>query len=263
MTEVASSREAELLRQQNVLAQFGEYALRSQDIDEILHEACRLVGEALGTDLAKVMELQEDGATLKVRSGVGWQPGVVGEVTVKAERDSSEGHALATGHPVVSPNIDAESRFHYPEFIRDAGVKALVNVIILSPQGQRPFGILQVDSRHARDFTEADINFLRSYANLLGAAVERLRTSGAADRVQASLRASESRYRAIVENATDYAIITLDPEGRITGWNRGAQAVLGWDEADVLGRPGDIIFTPEDREAKAPEAEMRRASSTG
>ena len=54
----------ELLRQQTILARFGELALRSKDLDEILNEACRLVGEALGTDLAKVVELQEDGETL-------------------------------------------------------------------------------------------------------------------------------------------------------------------------------------------------------
>src|ERR1700687_3952279 len=43
----------ELLRQQTALARFGELALRSDDLDEILTEACRLAGEALGTDLAK------------------------------------------------------------------------------------------------------------------------------------------------------------------------------------------------------------------
>jgi hypothetical protein len=51
-----------------VLARFGELALRSDDLDEILTEACRLVGEALGTDMAKVRELQDDGTTLLVRT---------------------------------------------------------------------------------------------------------------------------------------------------------------------------------------------------
>lgn len=46
------------LRQQAVLAKFGELALRSENVDEILTEACRLVGEALETDLAKVMYLR-------------------------------------------------------------------------------------------------------------------------------------------------------------------------------------------------------------
>lgn len=107
----AEIREATLLRQQDALAKFGELALRSEDLDEILTEACRLVGNALGTDLAKVLEMQDDGITLKVRAGVGWKPGVVGKVTVKAEKGSSEGYALQTGEPVTSDNIDEEVRF--------------------------------------------------------------------------------------------------------------------------------------------------------
>ena len=221
---MASSRESELLRQQDVIAAFGERALKSDDLDELLHEACRLVGEALGTDLAKVMELDADNVTLRVRAGVGWQAGVVGGVTVKAEAGSSEGHALQTGQPAISANIDTETRFQYADFIKAAGVKALVNVIISGPDGKRPYGILQVDSRKPREFTEHDTNFLRSYANLLAAAVERFRTRGEANRTQESLRQSENRYRAIVKSAADYAIITLDLSGRITGWNRGAKA---------------------------------------
>src|SRR3954453_5725927 len=111
---MASNREAELLRQQDALARFGELALRSDDLDEILTEACRLVAEALGTDLAKVMELKDDGETLFVRAGVGWKPGVVGEATTKASDKTSEGHALKTGRPMVSSNIAEETRFSYP-----------------------------------------------------------------------------------------------------------------------------------------------------
>ena len=80
------------LRQQTTRAAFGELALRCEDLDEVLTEACRLVGQALGTHLAKVMELQEDGKTLLVRAGVGWKPGVVGVVTLMATDETSEGH---------------------------------------------------------------------------------------------------------------------------------------------------------------------------
>ena len=61
-----------------MLAKFGQFALESEDLDAILMEACRLVGDALGTDLAKVMELRDGGQTVFVRAGVGWKPGVVG-----------------------------------------------------------------------------------------------------------------------------------------------------------------------------------------
>ena len=136
MNDADESEHLKLLRQQTTLARFGELALRSDNLDEILTEACRLVGEALGTDLAKVVELQEDGNTLLVRAGVGWKPGVVGAVTMKATDDTSEGHALRTGEPMISPDIATETRFKYPPFLIDNGVRAVANVIIIGGQGQ-------------------------------------------------------------------------------------------------------------------------------
>ena len=175
MSNKIPQAEAELLRRLDVLAKFGELALKTDKLDDILHEACRLVGEAFGTDLAKVMEVQDDGVTLLVRAGVGWPDGIVGKMTVKAERGSSEGFALSTGEPAISTDIDAETRFTYSDFIRAAGVKAMVNVIIIGPEDERPYGILQVDSRSPRQFSDRDTKFLRGYANLLAASVDRLR----------------------------------------------------------------------------------------
>jgi len=177
-----------LLRHETTLAKFGELALKSDDLDEILTEACRLVGEALGTDLAKVMEMQADGETLSVRAGVGWKPGVVGEMIIKLMDHTSEGQAFKTGEPVISPDIDQETRFQYPAFLTDNGVKAVANVLIIGGKDKPPFGILQIDSRTPREFTDDDTAFLRSYANLLAAAVDRLRVIGAVRNGEARLR---------------------------------------------------------------------------
>ena len=177
-----------LLRHETTLAKFGELALKSDDLDEILTEACRLVGEALGTDLAKVMEVQADGETLSVRAGVGWKPGVVGEMIIKLMDHTSEGQAFKTGEPVISPDIDQETRFQYPAFLTDNGVKAVANVLIIGGKDKPPFGILQIDSRTPREFTDDDTAFLRSYANLLAAAVDRLRVIGAVRNGEARLR---------------------------------------------------------------------------
>jgi hypothetical protein len=116
-----------LLRQQTALATFGELALHSSDLDEILTEACRIVGEALGTDLAKVVELQSDGHTLRVVAGVGWKPGVIGSATIEVTDETSEGRALKTGEPVISPDISLETRFSYPPFLLENNVKAVSN----------------------------------------------------------------------------------------------------------------------------------------
>ncbi len=94
MSDAEQGNQVDLLRQQTTLARFGELALKSDDLEEILTEACRLAGEALGTDLAKVVELQQDGQTLLVRAGVGWGPGVVGTATIEATEDTSEAATL-------------------------------------------------------------------------------------------------------------------------------------------------------------------------
>jgi len=169
-----SEIERQLRNQQSALASFGEFSLKNDDLDEILTEACRLVAETLRADFSKVMELQPDGETLMVRAGVGWDPGVVGKATVCADEGTSEHFTLDAGEPVISTNVDDEDRFTYPDFMRRHNVKAFVNVPILGPDGAASYGILEVDSLTPRDFSEHDISFLRTYANLLAATVVRL-----------------------------------------------------------------------------------------
>ena len=190
------------LKLQTVFARFGELALKSDDLDQILTEACRLAGEALGTDLAKVVQLQEDGKTMLVRAGVGWAPGVVGVATIRAAEDTSEGHCLRTGEPMISPDIAEEKRFRYPQFLIDNGVRAVANVIIIGGHERPPFGVLQIDSRVPRVFTESDTLFLRSYANLLAAAVDRIRVTQEA-------RINEERLRDVLHETVAQRTLEL------------------------------------------------------
>jgi PAS domain S-box-containing protein len=81
--------------------------------------------------------------------------------------------------------------------------------------------------------------------------------------MEAALRATESRFRAIIEEATDYAILTTDAEGRIDGWYPGAEAVFGWTPEEVLGQSVAITFTPEDRASGAWRGELERAREAG
>jgi two-component system, chemotaxis family, CheB/CheR fusion protein len=78
-----------------------------------------------------------------------------------------------------------------------------------------------------------------------------------------ALRASQERLRLVVENATEYAIFSTDLERRVTIWNSGAQRLLGYTEAEVMGQPADLIFTEEDRAAGAPEQEANTALAEG
>ena len=110
----------------------------------MLTEACRLVGEALDTERAKVLEIQAERQELLVRAGVGWASDVVGKVRIPMGERSSESYSIKAGKPVISQDITKEDRFDVPDFMKRAGVVAMVNVPIFVP-GERPYGILQVD----------------------------------------------------------------------------------------------------------------------
>jgi two-component sensor histidine kinase len=169
--------------QQRILADFGEFALRSEDLDEVLTEACRLVGKALGTDLAKVLEIESTAQMLFVRAGVGWGEGVVGHVRLPMGERSSETYSVEKGVPVVTPDIDKEDRFDFPEFMRNAGVRGAVNVPIFLPGG-KPYGLLQVDSRKIWQPDEQTIEFLRTYSTILGPVIDRLHKIHALERAE-------------------------------------------------------------------------------
>ena len=74
---------------------------------------------------------------------------------------------------------------------------------------------------------------------------------------------AEEHLRLLMESIQDYAIFTLDAQGRIISWNPGAEKIIGYSEAEAIGQHGEIIFTPEDRERGVPEEEMRTAIEKG
>jgi len=76
-------------------------------------------------------------------------------------------------------------------------------------------------------------------------------------------RLSEARMQMMADSARDYAIITLDQEGRVTSWNKGAETVFGWNADEMRGETVERLFTPEDIERGVPEDELRRAREDG
>ena len=74
---------------------------------------------------------------------------------------------------------------------------------------------------------------------------------------------SEERLRLLINSVTDYAIFTISLDGRIHTWNTGAQRMFGYSSEDIIGRPFDVLFTQEDRDAGIPAMELERARRDG
>jgi two-component system CheB/CheR fusion protein len=121
--------------------------------------------------------------------------------------------------------------------------------------------------RRRKDGTELNVSItvspIRDESGKVMAGTAMVRDISAAKRAEEALRQSEERLRLVVENATEFAIFSLDLRRRVTVWNAGAQGLLGYSGDEVIGRSADIIFTPEDRAAGAPEHEAKTALAEG
>lgn len=77
------------------------------------------------------------------------------------------------------------------------------------------------------------------------------------------LRASEERFRLLVESVRDYAIFMLDPDGTVRSWNAGAKAIKGYEADEIIGRPMSTFYTPQDQQDGKPAAELTQARASG
>ena len=76
-------------------------------------------------------------------------------------------------------------------------------------------------------------------------------------------RATEARFRFMVENVKDYAIITLDRHGRVRTWNRGAQEIKGWRADEIIGQHFSRFYPEEDVRAGKIERELEIVEREG
>ena len=80
---------------------------------------------------------------------------------------------------------------------------------------------------------------------------------------QEALRQSEERFRLLVENVKDYAIFMLDPAGRVTSWNAGAERIHGYKAPEIIGRHLATFYPKDAVEKKWPEQELAMAREHG
>ena len=82
-------------------------------------------------------------------------------------------------------------------------------------------------------------------------------------RAEETVRASEKRFRLIVDAVEDYAISMLSPHGYIVSWNAGAERIVGYKSEEIIGRHFSQFYTPEDVQAGQPPHALQVARKKG
>ncbi|MEF8840802.1 MAG: PAS domain S-box protein [Haloarculaceae archaeon] len=212
------------IRQQEAVATLAQRALEGGAIDELFDRAVETVAEQLGTDYAKILEHRPDRSDLLLVAGVGWDEGLVGEATVPDDAGMQAGYTLAHG-PVVVADLDEEECFEGPDLLTDAGVRGGLSVTV--GRDNEPWGVFGTHTADRRSFTDDEVTFVRTVANLLGTAIERAET-------ERQLRESEEQFRRIAELSPD-TIFRADTGGNFEYVSPAVEGLLGYEPAELVG----------------------------
>jgi len=213
------------VRQQAAVAEIGQRALSGVQLPALMEESCLLVARTLGVEFCKLLELLPDGQSLRLRAGVGWKQGLIGQAKVSSGTHSQAGYTLLSNGPVIVEDLRTETRFSGPPLLRDHGVVSGMSVII---KGRNlPFGVLGVHTAKRRTFSSDDVHFLEAVANVLSEAIHH-------KRAEEELERSVSWLRSLIATTQD-AVVSIDRRGCVVLFNAAAQQIFGYTAEEIVG----------------------------
>lgn len=162
-------------RAQEAVTKLGLSALSGTDLTDLLYQACELVSQTLDLNYAKVLEnMTEETHYLRILAVYGFSPHLVGQI-FEPSYEPQGATTLLAREPIVVTNIYTDPRFDPSPLHVEYGLISGITVIIEGPESGQPFGILQADANRKRTFTQNEIHFMQSMANVLAMAIERKR----------------------------------------------------------------------------------------
>ncbi|MFJ7441479.1 PAS domain-containing protein [Methylorubrum thiocyanatum] len=216
---------------------------REREFDDV----AELAAEICGTPIAVVSFIDEGRQFFKAEVGLGVR---------ETPLETSCRQAILQSEFLYVPDAARDPRFACsPPVTGMPSLRFYAGALLRTEEGI-PLGTVCVLDTRPSALTQGQQAGLRRLARQTMALLEARRSA----RVQQIQKELQER---ILDSATDYAIIAMDRAGRVTRWSVGAERVLGWREVEMLGDPAHVFFTPEDREAGRPEAEMALALEQG
>ncbi len=161
----AQRRMADLI----LLKKVGETASSRNDLQELFEQILDSIVQSTGVEVASLMLLEEDGL-LRIAAAHGLSQKIAASVQVAAGEGIS-GHVLATGEPVLVPNIDQDSRFESLNHGQRYKNQSLLSVPIYVRDEM--VGVINVNNKTSGyPFDLEDQNLLVAIANQVSLAIE-------------------------------------------------------------------------------------------
>lgn len=155
------------LKQQEVLNEISQLMKDALVLPELLEWVTRTVIQTLEMGYGVILEtLPND--ELKIAASSGWENLQLEKVFLNTSFKLQASCTCLIGEPVVVENLSQERRFPGLENLQQYGIAS--GIIIAIQEQKHRYGVIALYSAHLRTFTETEIKFLQTVANLLAVA---------------------------------------------------------------------------------------------
>jgi PAS domain S-box-containing protein len=235
-----SENKGELLRRTRELSALlavAEVATQSLNTDRILNDTLDKSLQVLGFKLGyiRILDIKAGGLVVRVARGLSSPEFIDNTISLNSPHRSVSKIVFETRQPYISYDVRRDPVFRHG-FMAQEGLKSAAFVPIMSKKDE-PLGLMMVGGSKFHEFSEREMNLLQTFGSHLGSALENAQLY---DEVNKGKRYIEN----LLENAGD-AIVSTDLEDRILTWNRGAEIIMGYSKAEVIGQHLSILVPPD------------------
>ncbi|MHB9101504.1 MAG: PAS domain S-box protein, partial [Sulfuricella sp.] len=227
------------------LSQCNQAIVRCTGEQELFPQICRVAVQYGGMKMAWIGMVDE--ASQQVRPVAIYGDGMAYLDGIEISLDA----AVASGRGPTSTAIRDNQPFWCQDFLndpltapwRERGARSGWGASASLPLRRNgvAIGSLNLYAGEANAFDEATRSLLLEIALDISYALDNFVREKDRQQATEALRESEARYRAVTQSASD-AIITADSAGNIVGWNRGAEGIFGYTEAEAAGQPLTLLI---------------------
>ena len=178
------------LNYQSALAMFTRIVNEPDSVQRLLQNCVAQVARITHIRHVKILRYRPDRGDLLIEAGVGWKPGVVGQVSFGADRHSAPGRSIQTGEPVIAEDIANDPEFRYADVLREHGIVSVLNVPIMVDGSH--WGVLEVDTVEKTSFDEFETHSLSIFANIIGLSLAKDSARAAAAEAASAITNSRS-----------------------------------------------------------------------
>jgi diguanylate cyclase (GGDEF)-like protein len=157
--------------QQSLVAQFGQQALESTDLDGMLADAVDVLRRGLEVDYCEILEVSRDRDIAIYRAGCGWGLNSRDRQKIPAGRGTQTRHILHSSKQVVNVDYKFELDFTPPDYVTSQGIRSAAHVVVNSKTA--PIGVISVYAREPGRFVTENVSFLHAIAHVAETAFAR------------------------------------------------------------------------------------------